>query len=160
MKLNVTKEWCLAMAKKEAGCEVGAGHLAHNPIEECAQALSLPHGNETRAAFGSLVALMRRDAGLTREQLADKADVDAADIVNIEADNQYLPEPRTVYKLANVFNISSKRLLQLSGNAIANDQRFREEAVRFAARSGSMERLTPEEQKALREFIKILSEDL
>ena len=49
--------------------------------------------------------------------------------------------------------------MQLAGLA-ANDAGFRQEAVRFAARSESLERLTPEESSALEAFVAVLSEQV
>jgi hypothetical protein len=49
-------------------------------------------------------------------------------------------------------------MLQLSGNVIARDQTLGQEAVRFAARSESVEKLNKDEQRALEEFVKFLSE--
>jgi DNA-binding XRE family transcriptional regulator len=157
MKLKVTKSWCLAMAEKEKGCEIGAGDLAKCLHEQAGQASAFT--DDTRMAFGPFIELMRRDVGISREQLAKRADVEAAEIVNIETDLHFTAEPRTVFKLAKFFRVPGKKLLQLSGNAVANDHHLRDEAVRFAARSGSTEKLTPEEREALNFFVKILHEE-
>jgi transcriptional regulator with XRE-family HTH domain len=92
------------------------------------------------------------------EKLAEDARVDLAEVVSIERDPSFRPEPRTIYQLAKILNLPSKGLLQLSGNTIVKDQKFREQAVRFAARSGSVERLTSEEHRALEEYVAFLSE--
>ena len=49
--------------------------------------------------------------------------------------------------------------MQLAGLAVANDDHFRQEAVRFAARSKSVEKLTREQKAALNAFVAVLSED-
>ena len=48
--------------------------------------------------------------------------------------------------------------MQLAGLTAANDVGLRQEAVRFAARSESVQKLTPEESSALEAFVAILSE--
>jgi hypothetical protein len=70
----------------------------------------------------------------------------------------YVPEPRTVFKLAQTFEVSQRRLMQLAGLAAANDAGLRQEAVRFAARSEAVQKLTPEESSALEAFVAVLSE--
>jgi hypothetical protein len=47
-------------------------------------------------------------------------------------------------------------MLQLSGNMIVRDTTLGEQAVRFAARSESVEKLNKEEHTALEEFVKYL----
>ncbi len=48
--------------------------------------------------------------------------------------------------------------MQLAGLSAAKDSLVRQEAVRFAARSESVEKLTKEENAALETFVAILSE--
>ena len=63
-----------------------------------------------------------------------------------------------MFKLAQTFHASQRRLMQLAGLAAANDVGFRKEAVRFAARSEAVQKLTPEESSALEAFVAVLSE--
>ena len=76
----------------------------------------------------------------------------------IENEVHYVPEPRTIFKLAQTFEVSQRRLMQLAGLTAANDAGLRQEAVRFAARSEAMQKLTPEENSALEAFVAVLSE--
>lgn len=154
MKLERSKEWWIVRARREGDAIVGAGLLARDPSPE-------PHpvaAEETRIAFGRFVNLMRRRRGLSMEQLAERADLDASELLVIEDDVRYVPRPRTVYKLAQTFDVSQQRLMQLAGLAAANDAGLRREAVRFAARSESVERLTSEESAALEAFVTVLSD--
>lgn len=113
---------------------------------------------ETRIAFGKFVNLMRRRRGFSMERLAQVADLDASELLIIEDDIHHLPEPRTVFKLAETFNVPQQRLMQLAGLAVANDVGLRQEAVRFVARSEAVQKLTPEENSALEAFVAVLSE--
>lgn len=154
MKINRSKEWWMARARREGDVEVGAGFVPLDPTQE--ERYSGP-AEETRIAFGLFVNLMRRRSGLTLEKLATDADIDAGELLSIEDDLQFTPEPRTVYQLARVFNVSQKALMQLAGLAVAQNSSLRAEAVRFAARSEAMQKLSREESRALESFVAALS---
>ena len=102
--------------------------------------------------------MWRREKGLRIDQLAEKAKIDTTELIEIERNIHYMPEPRTVYQLATTLGLSNDRLLELSGNLVVRDSMLGQEAVRFAARSESVEKLTKDEQNALEEFVKFLNE--
>ena len=159
MKLERSKDWWMARARREGDAVVGAGLLAFDPAPQArASGAQVGAAEDTRIAFGKFVNLMRRRRGFSMEQLAEAADLEASELLVIEDDVHYIPEPRTVYKLAQIFEVSQRRLMQLAGLSAANDVGFREEAVRFAARSESVQKLTPEESSALEAFVAVLSE--
>ncbi|CAO4171717.1 helix-turn-helix domain-containing protein [Methylorubrum populi] len=159
MRLERSKEWWLARARSEGNAAVSAGLLAFDPApEERPSSARMEVGEESRIAFGKFVHLMRRRRGLSMEQLAEAAELEASELLVIEGDVHHVPEPRTVFKLAQTFDVSQRRLMQLAGLTAANDIGFREEAVRFAARSESVEKLTPDESSALEAFVAVLSE--
>jgi transcriptional regulator with XRE-family HTH domain len=159
MKLERSKEWWMARARREGDAVIGAGLLAFDPApDERPSGAQTAIVEETRIAFGKFVNLMRRRRGFSMEQLAQAADLDASELLVIEDDVHYVPEPRTVFKLAETFEVSQRRLMQLAGLAAANDAGFRQEAVRFAARSEAVQKLTPEESSALEAFVAVLSE--
>jgi transcriptional regulator with XRE-family HTH domain len=109
-------------------------------------------------ALAKLVELRRRQCRLTAEDLATRADVDLADVVNIERGEGFVPEPRTVHQIAQVLKLPERRLLELAGLTEVRDRRLREATVRFAARSEPIEELRPEELEALEEYVKVLAE--
>jgi transcriptional regulator with XRE-family HTH domain len=159
MKLEVTKAWCVAAARREGNVEVGAGAVAFDP-EPAIKSEAQGHEaatETTQIAFGRAVHLLRRQHRLSMEKLAQDARVDLVELVAIENDPHFRAEPRTVSQLAHVFKVSPKAFQQLAGNAVIRDMRVREEAARFAARAGSIEQLTREENHALEQFIKALS---
>ncbi|HEV2160450.1 helix-turn-helix transcriptional regulator [Bradyrhizobium sp.] len=160
MKIERSKEWWMARARREGDAAVGAGLLAFDPApdERPATIAQTAAAEETRIAFGKFVNLMRRRRGLSMERLAEVAELDASELLVIENEVHYVPEPRTIFKLAQTFEVSQRRLMQLAGLAAANDAGLRQEAVRFAARSEAMHKLTPEENSALEAFVAVLSE--
>lgn len=158
MKLERSKDWWMTRARREGDAVIGAGLLAFDPApDERPSGAQTVAVEETRIAFGKFVNLMRRRRGFSMEELAQVADLDASELLVIEDDLHYVPAPRTVFKLAEAFEVSQQRMMQLAGLAVANDAGFRQEAVRFAARSESVQKLTPEESSALEVFIAVLS---
>jgi transcriptional regulator with XRE-family HTH domain len=105
-----------------------------------------------------LIQLSRRHRGWSIEELSSRARVEVNELVRIERDPHFVPGPRTVYQLANLLGFRNDRLLQLSGNTTPRDRQLGEGAVRFAARSESVDALNAAEQTALQEFVKYLSE--
>lgn len=159
MKIEFSKDWCLRMAQHEGDAEIGAGRLAFDPVFD-GERVPTDVGEEEspNVAFGRFINLMRRQQGMSLEQLADDADVDMADLVEIERDPHHRPELRTAYQLANYFKVSQVGLMQVAGLATAKDERLFDEGVRFAARSESIAALTPEEGAALEAFVAVLSD--
>src|SRR5437899_379117 len=154
MTAPVPPEWSLALPRREGDLEVGAGPRA--PYIESEEIASAP--TEARIAFGRFVHLSRRQRGMSIEQLAKDASLDLAELVRIEDDLHHVPELRSVYQLARTFNLPQQRLMQLAGLAVPKSERFRAEAIKFAARSESTEALSAEEREALEQFIRVLSE--
>jgi len=157
MNIELTNQWIANMAEREGDAEIGAGLLACDPVYRASvDAGQTPE--ESRLALGRFVNLMRRHQHMTIEQLAESADVEIGELMSIEADSPQLPEPRTLYQLAEVFSVSHKKLMGLSGLTRTKEAGFISEAVRYAARSESLEDLNDEEQAALDGLITVLSE--
>jgi transcriptional regulator with XRE-family HTH domain len=148
-KSFMSKEWCLAMAEQEGTREVSAGWVARDPaVVNEPGVTSLGE----RIAFGRLISLLRRHKEYTVEQLANKADVDAAEILSIEEHMLFEPDPRTVYQLAQTFGLSQQKLMELAGLG-EPERSVAESAIRFAARSEAPAKLTADERAALEEFL-------
>jgi transcriptional regulator with XRE-family HTH domain len=146
------------MAHLEADTEIGAGLVAFDPVFDGEPVPAAESLEEPSIVFGRFVRLMRRNRGLTLEKLAEDADVEIAELVEIEDDARHKPQPRTVYQLANYFQVPRSNLLQVAGLTAPKDARLLEEAVRFAARSEPVAALSPEERAALEAFVAVLSE--
>lgn len=76
----------------------------------------------------------------------------------IERDPHCETESDVVYKLAKVFGLSPKPLLELAGSSKCKTPGLREEAVRFAARSESVAALNDREREAFEAFVTTISE--
>jgi transcriptional regulator with XRE-family HTH domain len=149
--------WWRARAEREEGHFIAAGALAMDPDFASAFRPQLVEREQSRVAFGKFIELMRRSKGWTVEDLASEADLEIGDVLLIEDDLTVLPEPRTVYQLARVFKIPQTNLMQISGLSVPRDPNLRQETVRFAARSQSVEKLSDSEHLALEQFVSVLS---
>ncbi len=163
MKLNLSKEWLRQRAALDDKADVSAGTLDLDrlPAVRPSNVISMQASAEAESpnpAFGRLINLWRRKKGFRIEVLADKARIDVSELIEIERNLNFVPEPRTVYQLAKTLDLPSERMLELSGNLLLRDSSLGKEAVRFAARSESVEKLSKDEQMALEEFVKFLSE--
>lgn len=161
MRIEITKDWCVRMAQLESNDEVGVGPLAAEVAVdgEVASHRAVFTMNEPLVAFGRLVRLMRRKGGYSIEKLAEEACIDIEELIDIEEDAHYRPDVRTVYQLANVFDLPRSNLLQVAGLIEAQNDALYKEAVRFAARSEPVAELTPEERAALEAFVEVLSKE-
>jgi DNA-binding XRE family transcriptional regulator len=158
MKYNISKDWCARMASNEDGGEIGAGILAVDPFFETVSSVNTATVDEPNIAFGRFISLMRRKHRLTIEALAQEADLDTLALIEIEEDTRYKPEVRTVYQLANYFDVPRPKLMQIAGLTAPKDDCLFQQAVKFAASSESVEDLTAQERAALEAFVAVLSE--
>ena len=158
MKLQYPKAWFERSAEIEGDAEVGAG------IPPVASASTEPHAQDitaldTRIAFGQFVSLWRRNHGWNAERLATEAGIDIAEVLEIEHDPHCEPEPDAIYKLAGVFHVPPRKLMEIAGLVESRTSILREQAVRFAARSEPISALTETEKQALEAFVAALSEE-
>lgn len=160
MKMNDDINWLLAAASEEDNCIVSVGGLAcrlraeENKLEQ-----EIPESTR-RVAFAQLIELSRRKRRLTVEQLAEQADIDVSQLIEIEEGECISAEPRTVFRLAQVLNFPKERLMELSGLAKTRDRHLTEATVRFAARSEPVNILSAEEEEVLQEYVKVLVESV
>lgn len=160
MKFKISKQWLEKHAENDDKAEISAGGIDLEDLIAEANMLRITQQKEEllAPAFGKLINLCRRKRGYSIEKLAEEAQVEVAELYKVERDLHYRPEPRTVYQLSHLFHLPNDKLLQLSGNMVVRDSHFQDSAVRFAARSESVDKLSREEHVALEEFVKLLSE--
>jgi transcriptional regulator with XRE-family HTH domain len=154
MKMNTDKNWLKKMAELEDGCVVSVGGLVES-LEQKEQASSVI---PMKPAFVRFVELARRERSLSLEQFAEKVDVDLVELVKIETEANYKPAIRTVYRIAEFLKVPQKKLLALAGLLQMKDPEFQTAALRFAARSAPVEKLSKQEHSDLEEIVKLLCE--
>lgn len=108
-------------------------------------------------ALSALVQLLRKRDNLSEEELATRARIEVTEIRKIEYDRSYVPAPRTIYQLEQTFKLPRRTLVKLSGLTKTHSKEFTEEALRFAAHSKSIQKITRHERRLLNEFVKFLS---
>jgi len=157
-EIRMSDELFRERAAEENGCMISA--IGLKPLFAKPDEVSQHRGEQTkepvRFAFSTLISYRRRALRLTMEKLAEKARVELDELLRIEEDTDYIPEPRTVHQLASELKLPIPQLLVLSGNATTANTELTEAAVRFAARSRAVEKLNREQSDALNEFVKVL----
>ena len=161
MKLTLPREWFEREVTGGDEFSVTAGIPNMDDFISQATELRQAQCRRERSSlpFAKLINLQRRASNLSLEELAHRADIDLTELYSIEHGEDAEPEPRTVFKLAQTLHLPQDKLFQLSGLTLPTDCRIGEEAIRFAARSEPVDKLSREEHQALREFVKYLTED-
>lgn len=154
MRMNTDKKWLRRKAQLEDGGYVSVGGLVEDleQREQAGQLVPMQH------AFVRFVQLARRDRRLSLEQFAEKVDVELVELLKIETEEHYKPAIRTVHKIAEFLKIPEKKLLALAGLLQVKDPQFQTAALRFAARSAPVEKLSQQEHSDLEEIVKFLCE--
>lgn len=159
MKFNTDRKWLERRADQEDRHFISVGGLISTLDPACqAELSSTPNLETTKTAFVRLLQLTRRERRLTLEKLAEKADVDLAELLKIETDEAFTPNLRTVHQLASVLDLPAKKLMVLAGLLQVKDASLQQASVRFAARSEPIGNVSPEEHAALEEYVKFLNE--
>lgn len=107
------------------------------------------------AALARLVQLARREQGLGPDEFAAKLGLDLPELVSVESARE-APEPRILHLISTGLKVSYEKLQVLVGYRRARDQSLEHEALRFAASSGPMDKLSKAEAEALHQFIRAL----
>ena len=145
-------EWLHHAAEIEDTCRsVSVGGMASDLVLIAATA------GDAHRVFGRLIEFARRMQGLSVEKLAEQADIDLAEIVDIETAETIVPQARTVFQLAEVLKLPQGRLLEVAGLATPRPE-INNAALKFAARSEPTSQLSTAEREAFEEFVKVLVE--
>ena len=106
--------WLAKMADAEDFCRsVAVGGMAAELLGAGSQRACARFATRVWQAY----RICARAKGWSVEQLAERADVEIGEIVDIEQHDYTIPQPRTVYQLANVFGLPSRQLVEVAGLA-------------------------------------------
>jgi HTH-type transcriptional regulator, competence development regulator len=160
--MRMSEQRADALAALEVGHSITAGSLLPETFERRVEEIRRLEENNRDSyltLFSRLVNMKRRDAGISLDELAGRADIDVLDLLKIESNLDEAPEPRVVARLAKVLNLPAGKLMQLVGHVTVLDPAVSGAAHRFAAKSDSMKELSKSEKDALTDFITALSAD-
>lgn len=161
MKITIDEASAHKLAEIESGYSVTAGALDFDLfLRKVDASRARQNGIEPHLGiFSKLVELKRRDAGYTREILAELAHIEVVDLFQIETNLEVAPEPRVVSRLARALELPAGKMMQLVGHLNVIDGTVTRAAQKFAASSGSMQALSDDEKRALNEFVEALAKD-
>ena len=118
-----------------------------------------PEFDAVRHAFQVTMRNLRRQRGLTIDELARKVDIEPSEVGAMEHTPGYRATPLTLHKLSQFYAIPDRRLAMLAGAIRDVPEDLQEEASYFAAQSDSFAGLTPDERKALDQFVGFLRDE-
>ncbi len=155
MRMNSDKKWLKKKAEQENGCYVSVGGLVQKLEQTGAggsNVIPIKH------AFVRFEQLARRERGLSLEEFAERVDVGLAELLKIETEERHQPAIRTVHKIAAFLDVPARKLMALAGLLQVKDTEFQNAALRFAARSARVEKLSRAEHSDLEQIVKVLCE--
>lgn len=115
--------------------------------------------NVTPYVFRTFMQFLRREKGLTLDELARETDLPREELAALEQQESFQPSPRTVYQLSRFYRLSPAKLAALAGASGQPADEVREPAYRFAAMSEQFSKLSKEERRALKELVGVLKEE-
>ena len=116
-------------------------------------------GDVTPYVFRTFMQFLRRERGLTLDELSSETDLPREELAALEQQEGFFPEPRTVRRLSQLYGLSPAKLAALASGAAQPADEVREPVQRFAARSENFSKLSDEETSALRELASVLTKN-
>lgn len=168
MTMRITNKWLRHRIEHDSDLDTDAGMpitkidvlraFVPEVAAQPAQPARVAPTSRASLLLGRLLRQLRRRDSLDLSRLAAEARVPESELRALEEDPDVVPRPRTIYQLATYFKVSSQALLTLSPAAAERDPELDEAAVRFAASSDALSKLSREERKSLNEFVKMISD--
>jgi len=171
MKMRITNNWLRRRIERDADLDTDAGlpitnvdvlkafvpekapRAAPRPATAVASMTSQPG-----VLLGRLLRQLRRRDNVDLPRLAAEVRVPESELRALEEGGGGAPRPRTIHQLATFFKISPRALLALSPATAERDPELDEAAIRFAASSDELSKLSHDERKSLNDFVSLLSE--
>lgn len=159
MKLNLKREWFENRIAAEDDADVTAGTYNDNRSDATALHRRAGHTEEEFAeslAFSALIRLLRKERGLSVQQLAEYANISVAEVISIEQDRAYRPKHQTISQLSEFFGIAPGAMMKLSNISQVQDETFVSETICFAANAADILNLGEQERQILHKYIRFL----
>jgi transcriptional regulator with XRE-family HTH domain len=146
------EKWLRQMAELEEQCpSVSVGGMASD--------LGMLHltGKHSSGLFGRFVEFARRKDKLSQKELANRTGVALREIAAIEKNPGFRPHVTTVEQLAKFLQLPPEPLMELAGLVENCGSSIETAAVRFIAQAESNAELSPHEERAFDEFMKVIA---
>lgn len=160
MKFKFSREWLNRKLKTADDTAVGAGGTSREELRRDLEGRTVTPTvfADIPTQLGKVVRFIRERRGLSHEDLAAMASIEASEVRSIESDAQYVPSPRSVIYLADALDLSRRRLQELVGFVKAADAAPGSVPLRFAANSKGVRAISQGEYEAVRALVDVLSE--
>jgi transcriptional regulator with XRE-family HTH domain len=158
MKFHMTSEWLAKKLAEGDDIDVGAGGTRLEDLKrEVARKTVTPTVLASAPTdIAKVVRFVREQRGWTRTDMAQLADIDAAEVESIETNPGFDPEPRTVAQLADLCGFSAVLFAELANHrrpTAANTPTFA-----FAASSKGTGSVSDDEYAVVCTLIEVLSQ--
>ncbi len=160
MKFEQIRDWLARKAHIEDSC-VAAGGVSLDELRHDAEARTVTPAvlADVPTELGRVVRYVREQRGWSRSEIADLADVDLKDVVQIETVVGYSPGPRTLTHLADACGFSRQRFQQLAMHVVPREQSIAGTVqLAFAARSKGLSSISPSDFESIRALVEVLQE--
>lgn len=169
MRLIVSKEWLRRRIASDPDMETDAGLSVARLDGLIADAVA-PHGvpgvrsgstedpRALRLALARVVKALRVQSHATVQALAERLDVEPADLKGLEEDPAFIVPPRTLSLVAKHFQLPVIEVAMLAGATRVTDRTLADNALKFAARSATLSDVDDEGREALFAFVRFLTE--
>jgi transcriptional regulator with XRE-family HTH domain len=146
-KLNIGRSGLLEAAELEKGCDLVGGYTEIDLTVEAAP---------FKEAICIFMKKLRLEKGLNIAKLSKKIDVSQETLDKLEHEKGFKPDPRTLLKLSQFYKVPMKAFVEIVGAKIGNGTSLANDVVEFAFESESLEKLSKEETKLLKQFVDVL----
>ncbi len=161
MNFENIREWLERRLAHTDDAEAAAGGGTIEQLRQDAEARTVTPASlaNVPSDLGRVVRYIREQRGWTCREIADRADIDESEVVNIETVPGFDPPPRTLVRLAEVCEFSTRRFQELANHVKILGPRWSATArLRFAAQSKNVGEVSRDEFEAVRALVETLSE--
>ena len=159
MRMQWAKEWLQNHIENDPDIECDAGWPLRDaaPLKQFVQEEGEAAPEQKMAVLNVLVHQIRRRDGLSIDGFADRIQVESDEIEKLESDPDFVPRPRTLHRLADYLKVPTVAVQSLTADSVVRDDNVTKAALRFAASSDDLTKLSSTERRGLNDFVKFLS---
>jgi transcriptional regulator with XRE-family HTH domain len=160
MNFESMRDWLARKLEHTDDLDVAAGGTTLDALRRDAESRTVTPTvlAESPTELGKVIRFVREQRGWSRLDLAELADIDEAELLQIETLVDHNISPRSVVRLADVCGFSRLGFQQLANHVAVHDfHAANDEQLRFAARSKGVGSVTKDEFDAVCALIEVLT---